>query len=298
MTEKSLNNIHFGISNKKKITEQPYQVALLIAYKEHNNYCAIKFIQKPDQVQINHSMYHDSVILKYNRPIEDRDIFICSSPESNNSYLGIVGINPLTGSLEAAILRINHTEYSTDLLDRSVEYHCQMIVPETDSVINRLKAAYKRNYLTDYQQLLFEPLCRCKELPEITFNKDASNFNSTSKIANSLMEKLKYIANQSIGANTMFGTIPVITRVIINNPGVVVFWSDGTKTVGKCMDKDEFNPEIGLSMAISRKYYELLGFPNPRSAFKNQLKNAEYQSQKTADKRSKKMKLLEEKTGQ
>ena len=91
----------------------------------------------------------------------------------------------------------------------------------------------------------------------------------------------------------MIKNVPVITRCIINDPAVVVFWSDGTKTVGKCMNNDEFNPEIGLAMAISRKYYELIGFPNPRGAFKNQLKKAEDRSAKTKEKRERKSKLLE-----
>ena len=84
--------------------------------------------------------------------------------------------------------------------------------------------------------------------------------------------------------------LPSITRVIINKPGVVVFWSDDTKTVGKCIDGETFNPEVGLAMAISRKYYELVGAENPRAAFKNQLKNAEDQTKKTEDRRARKEK--------
>ncbi len=46
---------------------------------------------------------------------------------------------------------------------------------------------------------------------------------------------------------------PRITNVIYNPPATVVFWSDGTKTVVKCGDGDEFDPEKGLAMAISKK---------------------------------------------
>lgn len=79
--------------------------------------------------------------------------------------------------------------------------------------------------------------------------------------------------------------VPFIEQVIINDPAVIVFWSDHTKTIGKCMDKDTFDPEVGFSMAISRKYYELIGFPNPRGAFKQQLKNAKYYPSETKNKK-------------
>lgn len=43
-----------------------------------------------------------------------------------------------------------------------------------------------------------------------------------------------------------------ITKVIFNNPATIVFWSDGSKTVVKC-ENEEFDPEKGLAMAISKK---------------------------------------------
>lgn len=44
-----------------------------------------------------------------------------------------------------------------------------------------------------------------------------------------------------------------IDKVIFNSPATIVFWNDGTKTVVKCSDNDIFDPEKGLSMAISKK---------------------------------------------
>ena len=49
--------------------------------------------------------------------------------------------------------------------------------------------------------------------------------------------------------------IPEIKNVIFNDPATIVFWEDGTKTVVKCQDGDEFNPEKGLAMAIAKKAY-------------------------------------------
>lgn len=43
-----------------------------------------------------------------------------------------------------------------------------------------------------------------------------------------------------------------IDNVIFNPPATIVFWSDDTKTVVKAQDED-FDPEKGLAMAISKK---------------------------------------------
>lgn len=49
--------------------------------------------------------------------------------------------------------------------------------------------------------------------------------------------------------------IPEIKNVIFNDPATIVFWEDGTKTVVKCQNGDEFDPEKGLAMAIAKKAY-------------------------------------------
>ena len=56
--------------------------------------------------------------------------------------------------------------------------------------------------------------------------------------------------------NTIYGTgRPVIKNVIFNNPATIVFWHDGTKTVVKCQEGDDFDPEKGLTMAIAKKFF-------------------------------------------
>lgn len=44
-----------------------------------------------------------------------------------------------------------------------------------------------------------------------------------------------------------------IENVIFNDPATIVFWSDDTKTVVKAQDGEEFDPEKGLAMAITKK---------------------------------------------
>lgn len=44
-----------------------------------------------------------------------------------------------------------------------------------------------------------------------------------------------------------------ISKVIFNDPATIVFWSDKSKTVVKA-ERDKFDPEKGLAMAISKKF--------------------------------------------
>lgn len=44
-----------------------------------------------------------------------------------------------------------------------------------------------------------------------------------------------------------------IKDVIFAPPATIVYWSDGAKTVVKCSEKDVFDPEKGLAMAIAKR---------------------------------------------
>lgn len=47
--------------------------------------------------------------------------------------------------------------------------------------------------------------------------------------------------------------LPGIKNVIFNNPATIVFWDDGTKTVVKCQNEENYDPENGIAMAITKK---------------------------------------------
>ena len=265
-------------------TDQPYEVALLVGYRQDCNYCGIDFVGKPIHIYFEYgTIGSPSVDITWTRPILSR--FIGDSSDEK-LYFAIVGPDPRTRLLNAAILEVVEVTYIEGAFGGpEAKYHCELVVHSNTSIINRVEAAYRRNFLVSYETSI--PMYSFDKLPELTVTPGARNCDA------SVMEKLKKVLRKGIGVNTMVKNVPVITRCIINDPAVVVFWSDGTKTVGKCMNNDKFNPEIGLAMAISRKYYELIGFPNPRGAFKNQLKKAEDRSAKTKEKRERKSKLLE-----
>lgn len=99
-----------------------------------------------------------------------------------------------------------------------------------------------------------EPLRPVSYVPYSEFfnkRKDDDEFmrplpaRGNAKIMTSLKENL----------NMIYGTKSIleIINVIFNDPATIVFWSDGTKTVVKCLEGDVFDPEKGLAMAISKK---------------------------------------------
>lgn len=49
--------------------------------------------------------------------------------------------------------------------------------------------------------------------------------------------------------------VPEIKKVIWNKNACVVLWRDGTKTVVKCQEGDQWNNEVGLMAAFSKKLF-------------------------------------------
>lgn len=41
-----------------------------------------------------------------------------------------------------------------------------------------------------------------------------------------------------------------VKKVIINDPATIILWKDGSKTVVKCTENDEFDPEKGILLAL------------------------------------------------
>ena len=49
--------------------------------------------------------------------------------------------------------------------------------------------------------------------------------------------------------------LPEIKNVKFDSPATIVFWTDGTKTVVKCQDGDDYSQEVGLAMCIAKKAF-------------------------------------------
>ena len=46
-----------------------------------------------------------------------------------------------------------------------------------------------------------------------------------------------------------------IDEVVYNNPHTIINWSDGSKTVVKCMEGDEFDEHVGFQAAVTKKVF-------------------------------------------
>lgn len=44
-------------------------------------------------------------------------------------------------------------------------------------------------------------------------------------------------------------------KVIYNNPATIIFWNDGTKTVVKAHDGDQYDPVVGFLLAVMKRFY-------------------------------------------
>ena len=53
--------------------------------------------------------------------------------------------------------------------------------------------------------------------------------------------------------NFPLDNIPEVKKVIFNDPATIVYWKDGTKTVVKCQNGDDFDSEKGFAMAFIKK---------------------------------------------
>ena len=102
---------------------------------------------------------------------------------------------------------------------------------------NELKVRYER---FDYQT-------RSKKGRRFTFTKQAwDDINHTIDVVEK--ELIEHFNLKKVNSSSL----QEIKKVIFNDPATIVFWEDGTKTVVKAQD-EEFDPEKGLAMAISKK---------------------------------------------
>lgn len=61
--------------------------------------------------------------------------------------------------------------------------------------------------------------------------------------------------NHSQNYSSYYKQVPLsIEKVIFNDPCTIILWSDKTKTVVKCGEDEEYDPEKGMAIAISKKF--------------------------------------------
>ena len=92
---------------------------------------------------------------------------------------------------------------------------------------------------------------------ENVFERDINNRMNGKELETTLMRRMINTMHGAYSNNVNFkGLItPKIKNLIFNPPATIVFWTDGTKTVVKCQNHEEFDPEKGLAMAFFKKMH-------------------------------------------
>lgn len=102
-----------------------------------------------------------------------------------------------------------------------------------------------------------------------SFDKEACDESLYRELHKQIAENINIRLNRELRKNV---DIPsaypestfVIDKVIFNPPATIVFWKDGTKTVVKCKEGEEFSEWSGIALCLAKKLYG----PNFHKIFK------------------------------
>ena len=126
------------------------------------------------------------------------------------------------------------------------------------------KAGYTHTDWT-YDNIIFHEELKKQKMPIVPAYVDKSKpytiaipsdrytmmFNCTNK--NGSTTKHSALIPKAVPKPTKY--LPEIKNVKFNGPATIVFWADGTKTVVKCQDGDDYSEEVGLAMCIVKKAF-------------------------------------------
>ena len=87
--------------------------------------------------------------------------------------------------------------------------------------------------------------------------------------------------------------IPDVDSVIFSDPATIVFWSDGTKTVVKCMAGEKFERYAGFAMACMKKMF---GSTSRAKVIMNECDRANWVKPKVSDETKPETKEIQPKT--
>ena len=164
----------------------------------------------------------------------------------NNNYMWLIGERIRNYIVD------NYLFAGICLDDRSAQYKYLHNTIE----VNQLTKLCGISINTAYSSHLSDndiALCRRSEIESLNASvneiKKGRNTNMIheTKVYNDEKEAYFYALLSEVNKNK-------IKKVIFNDPATIVFWEDSTKTVVKNGGEQAFDPEKGLSMAISKKF--------------------------------------------
>ena len=103
----------------------------------------------------------------------------------------------------------------------------------------------------------------------VTSDKEACDESLHRELHKQIAENINIRLKRELGINDDIpsaypGSTFVIDKVIFNPPATIVFWKDGTKTVVKCKEGEEFSEWAGIALCLAKKMYG----PNFHKIFK------------------------------
>ena len=244
-------------------TECIYEVAVVFK----NAFKPI-FLKKPDKVELKPKRTNSYEVICYECELTWNGYYDTSIFNKKLEYLYLIKPSPTF-----EVLR-----FDTILEQFLTKDHNGMFLSRYNSA---MKIDYYRIKLYGRKNV------EISEAEEFTIRSWYYNYFYDSQIekVNDMFSK-SYIADKS---NTVV-KVPDIEKVIFNKPATIVLWSDGTKTVSRCIENDIWDKETGLSMCISKKYLELLSYKRPRTALKNYANSYSFDyTDKTSDKKRNRM---------
>ena len=144
------------------------------------------------------------------------------------------------------VLLMNYT------VDKPFMWRGVKIYEESVSPCTLHKRIQMRCVKHDYMDALRYTINDENRLYELYKSKFGGN-NMPTKTDKGLKAYFCYMDNYAITKLKM-------KKVIFNDPATIVFWNDGTKTVVKAENGDEFDAEKGLAMAVVKKTIGLKEF--------------------------------------
>lgn len=83
------------------------------------------------------------------------------------------------------------------------------------------------------------------------------NYATAEDVYNSMTDVQQKVCQFLVGEALKKGSFDPesIKKVIYNDPATIIFWSDGTKTVVKCMEGENYDPEKGFMAAVTKKVF-------------------------------------------
>ena len=170
--------------------------------------------------------YAKVVVKNQNKDLDRKKILNAVSIEPGNMYIR-------TEKVHVDIVYMDPVKYTPELFkDRAAVFGKRELI---DAAMEK------------YFALVLAPRCSLAK-----YLADAANSPASIHMDDDIKPRTKYI--------------PEITHAYFNEPYTIVLWDDGTKTMVKCQEGDEYSKEVGLALCVAKK--SLGNLPNFNNIFR------------------------------